>query len=210
LWLRDLGWGLAACYRADGVTRAAGAIGARDAIARCQAEGLPAGTVCFLDLHDLQAPACIEYYRGWLGTMLEAEVVRPGICCASADAVLLEGAARAELAERHDALLAPAQWIVGATPDYRADIVEFPMRVMGETHGGAGLHVRHCLARTRDPSRPLGASLTDVRQLIDGALVAFGHGGFPKGIASVDMDITVHDGVTTARLRVTGSGQTGH
>jgi hypothetical protein len=49
-----------------------------------------------------------------------------------------------------------------------------------------------------------------VRQLIDGALVAFGHGGFPKGIASVDMDITVHDGVTTARLRVTGSGQTGH
>jgi hypothetical protein len=105
---------------------------------------------------------------------------------------------------------APAQWIVGATPDYRADIVEFPMRVMGETHGGAGLHVRHCLARTRDPSRPLGASLTDVRQLIDGALVAFGHGGLPKGIASVDMDITVHDGVTTARLRVTGSGQTGH
>ena len=210
--LRDLGWGLAACYRgSDGVTRAAGAAGARDAIARCQAEGLPAGTVCFLDLHDLRAPACVAYYRGWLGTMLEAEVVRPGICCASADAALLTGAARAELAERHDTRLAPARWIVGATPDIRADIVEFPMRVMGETHGGTSLHVQHCLARTRDPSRSLGASVADVRQLIDGVLVAFGHGRFPKGIASVDMDITVHDGVTTARLRVTaGDRETAH
>jgi len=183
-------------YRArDVITRAAGAADGRDAMTRCRSEGLPAGTVCFLDLHDLEASRCVEYTRGWVGTLVDARVMRPGICCAGADAAVLGAATRGE----------HPLWVVGATAHAAADIVEFPVRVMGEVHADVGLHVRHCLARAPDPSRPAGASVREVRQLIDGCLGAFSRAAFPRGIASVEMDVTAHDGTTTARLRITGS-----
>jgi hypothetical protein len=193
-FLRDVGWGLAVLYhnpdRRALITRAAGAADARDAVARCRSEGLPVGTVCYLDLHDVSAAACADYWGGWIGTMLDSGTMQPGVCCAAADAALVRLV--------HGPM---PLWVVGTTSDVDADIVEFPVRVMGEVHDGVALHVRHCAARTDDPSRPSG--VLTVRELIDRCLDVFGR-RWPQGIAGVEMDVTVRDGATTARLRISG------
>jgi hypothetical protein len=186
---------LAVLYRnpasRDLVTRAGGAADARDAIARCRLEGLPAGTVCYLDLHAVSAAACADYWGGWIGTMLDSGTIQPAVCCAAADAALVRGTI--------------PLWVVGTTTGVAqgagADIVEFPVRVMGEVHDDVALHVRHCAARTDDPSRPSG--VLTVRELIDSCLDVFGR-RWPRGIAGVEMEVTVRDGATTARLRISG------
>jgi hypothetical protein len=192
-FLQSIGWGLAVVYRPaaahDVVTRASGAGDARDAVARWRSEGLPVGTTCFLDLHDIAAGACLEYCRGWIGALLDSGVLRPGVCCVPADMLLLRRASRAEL----DVPL----WVVG-TGYSDASIVERPVRVMGESHGDVGLHVRHCVARAGDPSRP-GAVLA-LRDLVDQCLVIVR----AAHMASAEMDVTARDGETTLRLRIVG------
>lgn len=173
----------------DLVTRASGAADARDAIARCRQEGLPVGTVCYLDLHDVPLAACVDYTGGWIGTMLDAGAAQPAVCCSGADAALVRDPV--------------PMWVVGAPRGVAAHIIESPVRVMGETHDGVALHVRHCAARTDDPSRPSAART--VRELIDSCLDVFAR-GWPNGIAGVEMEVTVRDGATTARLRIAGPG----
>jgi hypothetical protein len=145
-----------------------------------------------LDLHDIAARACVEYCRGWIGTVLDSGVIRPGICCAGADVLLLRGASRGDIPLPF--------WVVGATADIDVGLLERPIRVMGEIHGGAPLHVRHCVARTRDPSRPIG--VLALRELMDTCLeiIRVAH------VAGAEMDVTAQDGETTLRLRIAGLG----
>ena len=97
--LRRLGWGLAVAYRPGGsdlTSRAAGAADGWEATVRCRLEGFPPGSICFLDLHEVAAAPCVDYCRGWIGTLLDSGWVRPGIYCVAADAAPLRGASRAE------------------------------------------------------------------------------------------------------------------
>jgi hypothetical protein len=199
--LRRLGWGLALSYRPVGpdlMTRAGGAVDARDAIDWCRWEGVPHGSVCFLDLHAVAAANCADYCRGWVGTLLDSGWVRPGICCVAADAAPLRDASRAEV---HGATAHVPLWINGSRevdPCIVADIVEAPIRVMGEAHGGVALHVWHCRARRPDPSRPAGA--TALRDLLEGCLkIVEG-----ADVAGADLDLTVRGGETDVRLRIDG------
>lgn len=194
--LQRWGWGLALSYRPAGpdlVSRAAGAVGAREAIDWCRWEGFPHGSVCFLDLHGLAAAKCVEYCRGWVGTLLDSGRVRPGICCVAADAAPLGGASRA-------GSQVPL-WVTGSgdvEARIAANIVEAPIRVMGESHAGVALHVWHCRATRPDPSRPAG--VTALRDLFEGCLkIVEG-----ADVAGVDLDLTVRGGQTDVRLRIDG------
>jgi hypothetical protein len=191
--LRRLGWGLALSYRPAGpdlITRAGGAVDARDAIDWCRWEGVPHGSVCFLDLHAVAAAHCVDYCRGWVGTLLDSGWVRPGICSVTTDAMVLSRAGRVGVPLPF--------WMIGSAEEGAADIVEQSVRNMGEAHGGVTLHVWHCRATRRDPSRP--ARATALRDLFEGCLkIVEG-----ADVAGVDMDLTVRGGQTDVRLRIDG------
>jgi hypothetical protein len=99
-FLNRTGWGIAVLYVGqqtfDGQTPAEitestvcssllltaerGALDGRDAIARAQEEGFPAGSVIYLDVERMNRidPRMVEYYQAWLRTVLADGRYRPG------------------------------------------------------------------------------------------------------------------------------------
>jgi Domain of unknown function (DUF1906) len=189
--LRRLGWGLAILYApriSQGSSRSAqriplsrstGAADGYDAIARCRSEGMRPGVVCYLDLAAVWSAipaaidAVVDYYKGWMGAVLDSGSIQPGTRCRYADAPLIAAAMRAVYAERRRAVSRAPLWIIGARPaarsglsaaaplvstgpdqaGWRADIWEaLEGSTVRETYGGVTLAVLPCRASRPDPS----------------------------------------------------------
>jgi hypothetical protein len=137
------------------------------------------GGVCYLDVTLLLAgaggvvDAVQDYYKGWMGTVLDSGSMQPGTRCRSSDAPGIVAALRAVYAERRRTVQQSPLWIVGtqdtargilagAAPTastgagrtgWRADIWEASdARIIRETYGGVTLALRACIASRPDPS----------------------------------------------------------
>jgi hypothetical protein len=205
--LRTLGFGLAVLYAGHhGTSRAQGATDAHETISYCRRERLPLGTVCYLDQRDTD----LDYVRGWIGTVLDSRHVLPGIRCSSEMVAQLAVVARTESAD-HGRTQCPL-WIIGGD---HGDVIESPTH-QTESFGGIALDGYRCRATTKDPSRSAGrlapASVAEVRRLVDSCLGTLGRldwdaPPFPRGVDSVEIDVTTVDGATTARVRIQGPSE---
>lgn len=142
------------------------------------------GGVCYLDLTPLLAKTrgvvdvVQDYYKGWMGTVLDSGSIQPGTRCRYTDAPGIVAALRAVYAERRRAVQQPALWVIGAQDmargilsaaapivstgpsrkGWRADIWEAPdASITRETYGGVTLGLRACHASRPDPSFTLSA-----------------------------------------------------
>jgi hypothetical protein len=159
-----------------------GAADGYDAVAQCRSEGARSGGVCFLDLSALlqRVPAAAdpradtdwhEYYKGWVGAVLDSRLVRPGTRCRDADAPAASAVARRVFAERRRFGELPPFWVIAAgnvapaaaslePPIIATDECGAPWRAclwetsqtIDETFGDAALSFAPCHATRGDPS----------------------------------------------------------
>lgn len=161
------------------LTRSLGAADGYDAVAQCRWERMPVGAACYLDTTALwggdgptdRAPGLLDYYKGWVGAVLDSGTVHPGTCCAESDAAALAASLRTVYGERQRTAKRPSFWIVSenagvnrdvTSPDamlggggdtaWRTEVWQPAARVRRETYGGMSLAVSACWATTADPS----------------------------------------------------------
>ena len=186
--LRTVGWGLAVLYKprvgggigyAGPLTRSQGAADGYDAVAQWRWERMPAGGVCYLDTTPLstddsptaRAAGWLDYYKGWVGAVIDSGMVQPGTCCAATHAPMLADALHAVYRERHRTPRRPSFWMAavrsisgtadspaasmlgeGAAALWRTEIWQPAGGVLHQSYGGIHLAVSSCWATTTDPS----------------------------------------------------------
>lgn len=179
-FLAGLGFGFALVYvglqqqgcGSTHLSRAKGAEHAQDAIAKCRQDGFPPGTIVFLDVEAFDgalSPAMRDYYRGWIGAVIESAFLKAGTYCARKNASKVLQAARAEYAAHGLTGDAPALWIVKTDAQFdpatsvpagsgvaTADVWQGRIDVSGETHGGVAIDIDQNVASSSDPSHATG------------------------------------------------------
>jgi hypothetical protein len=177
--LKSLGLGLAVIYvglQQEGcgtakLSRARGVTDGRDAVAKCAAEGLPEGTIVFLDVESFDgslAAPMEAYVRGWMGALLDSVVARPGVYCPAAKASQILAAAKLEYADHGVPDEAPVFWIVKVSSAFDpassapedcgvafASVWQGRLDIAGETHGGVAIDIDQNVADSADPSGAL-------------------------------------------------------
>lgn len=179
--IKSLGLGLAVVYvglQQQGcgsakLSRARGVTDGRDTIAKCTAEGFPAGMIVFLDIESfdgaLSAPMQ-AYLSGWIGALLDSGLARPGIYCPAGKASAILAAAKLEYAGHGVPDDAPAFWIVKVQATFDpptsspvdcgvsfANIWQGRLDIEGETHGGVAIDIDQNVADSADPSGALAS-----------------------------------------------------
>lgn len=187
-FLNHLGWGLIVVYvgrqqkgcGAASLSRDQGLADGADTLAKLRQEGFPAGAIIYLDVEyfDLpMSPAMSDYYRAWLGAILDDGTFQPGTYCAAQDANEVLAVAQQEYAARGLAG-APSFWIVKSSQAFDtgtsnptgcgvafADVWQGRVNVHGESHNGVALMIDQNVATTADPSRtsqPADAGTTTI------------------------------------------------
>jgi hypothetical protein len=227
-FLRSLGWGLAVTYipranygvfsatgRLTALSRSAGAADGFQAVAQCRWDGLPTGTICYIDALALPGREnWLDYYKGWIAAVLDGGTVRPGTRCADKDAPIIAAAARAAFDERGRGAEASSWWILvtdfgPSAPDSRqclpplvnigdhldeerrADVWQSDRSITRESFGGVSLALSRCWASAPDPSCGSSAS--------DPATYA---AALRPGLAASTMSIPTSAAVTDARALI--------
>lgn len=147
------------------LTAEQGATDARDAIARAQAEGFPAGTVVFLDVERMQqvSPAMAAYYQAWTREVLTDRRYVPGTYAHRANAAALYLLSQAVYTAAGSSMTPPF-WVAGGagfTLDRApadsglpfADIWQGALDVDRE-YGGVRLRIDENVATRPSPSAP--------------------------------------------------------
>ena len=139
---------------------------AADAVARMQADGFPEHSVVFLDVEyvDSVSQPLLDYYRGWIGGVLQDGHYTPGVYAAKTNAQVLYDTATAmfKSAGRSDT---PPFWIASSDPGFLAarhptDVgLPFARMWQGlfevrETYNGMGLTIDVDLSDKPSPSAP--------------------------------------------------------
>jgi hypothetical protein len=167
----------------DLLTRSLGAADGYDAVAQCRWERMPAGAACYLDTTALwggdspngRPAGLLDYYKGWIGAVLDSGTVHPGTCCTLSDASALAESLSTVYRERHRTAKRPSFWIVsansamdrdvstpaamlgaparsGADATWQTEVWQPTASVTRQSYGGASLAVSTCWATTADPS----------------------------------------------------------
>jgi hypothetical protein len=174
--IQSLGLGLAVIYvglqqqgcGSTKLSRARGVTDGRDTVAKCTAEGLPEGTIVFLDIESFDGALFAPmqaYMRGWMAALLDSGFARPGIYCPAARASQILAVAKLEYAEHGVPDEAPAFWIVKVTSAFDpassapadcgvafASVWQGRLDIAGETHGGVSIDIDQNVADSADPS----------------------------------------------------------
>ena len=233
LALRTMGWGLAVLYkpridssarrtRDPGVllTRSQGASDGYDAVAQWRFDRMPAGGTCFVDAapfalgayaHGPRAhrPAgWLDYYKGWVGAVIDSGIVQPGTCCDPADAPQLAATLQEVYRERHRTPNRQSFWMAAARPrvngaehaqadgaeaEYRTEVWETGPAVTRRTYGGVRLAISEYSATTADPS-------FDPSLIEPASLVSMLRPGVPASVSSVLGEAPASSVVSDARV----------
>jgi len=117
----------------------------------------------------------VDYYRGWISSILDSNYLKPGTYCAAKNAVDLINAAQAEYSAHGLPGGAPSFWVVKVDPLFDpltssptgcgisfADVWQGQIDLSGETHGGVTFDIDQDAANSSDPSRAghLASALT--------------------------------------------------
>lgn len=203
-FLRSVGWGLGVLYKprigsradrahdvAGAFTRSQGAADGYDAVAQWRWEGMPAGGTCYLDMTPLspsgssasRATDWLDYYKGWIGAVVDSGIVQPGTCCGATDVSQLTEGLHAVYRERRRTPTRQTFWIAaartvagvaGPVPSSmlgssresvcRTEVWQSAASVTRRTYGGVRLAVSLYWATTPDPS--FDASLIEPTSLV--------------------------------------------
>jgi hypothetical protein len=245
-----MGWGLAVLYKpriAGGakrvrdpgalLTRSHGASDGYDAVAQWRLDRMPAGGTCFVDATPFARGAYahgprrhrpvgwLDYYKGWVGAVIDSGIVQPGTCCDPADALELVATLQDVYRERHRSPNRQSFWMVAAQPrvkgiaqsatapangagTYHTEMWETSASVTRRTFGGVRLAITAYSATTTDPS--FHPSLIEPASLVSmlrpgvAASVSSGLGGSPP--SSVVSDARVLMEACLAALGLAGLG----
>jgi hypothetical protein len=145
-----------------------GAADGYDAVVQWRWEHMPWGATCYLDttvlgrrVAPIHVPAeWLDYYKGWVGAVLDSGALHPGTCCAKSDEPEVAEALRAVYRERRRALRKASLWTVLADsgPPARgqarcqAEVWQSGAGAIQQSYGGVSLAVSPCWAATPDPS----------------------------------------------------------
>jgi hypothetical protein len=191
-FLRGLGLGLAVLYvgrqqagcGSGSLSRPQGQTDGLDTIAKCNQEGFPQDVVVFLDVEHFDGDISAnmkDYYKGWIGAILDDGKFKPGTYCADSNANDLINAAQEEYAAHGLPGGNPAFWVVkndltfdpqssvpGGSGVSFANVWQGRIGVVGEAHGGFTISpIDQDVADSIDPSATLQFHSLAFRQEIN-------------------------------------------